>query len=51
MFMTNRGLTINVFKTVNFDEPNVYPPVSGAIVQICDDLGNVEVLTEFVNGI
>jgi hypothetical protein len=38
--------TIRISKTVNFDEPNTFPAVSGAMVQISDDAGNYETLTE-----
>ncbi|MCE5347355.1 MAG: DUF4249 domain-containing protein [Bacteroidales bacterium] len=41
---------INISKTVNFRELNVYPPVSGAIVEISDDKGNSEVLAESDSG-
>jgi hypothetical protein len=42
--------TVNIFKTVNFSDPNIYPPVSGAFVQISDDAGNSEVLSEAASG-
>lgn len=38
--------SVKISKTVNFNEPNVFPPVSGALVSIYDDLGNHETLTE-----
>jgi hypothetical protein len=38
--------TIRVTQSVNFDEPNTFPPVSGAVVTLSDDAGNVETLTE-----
>ncbi len=37
---------IKISKTVNFNEPNVFPPVTGALVSINDDLGNYETLAE-----
>jgi len=43
--------TINLSKTVNFSETNVFPPVSGAIVKISDNTGNSEILTETSPGI
>lgn len=37
---------VRLSKTVNFDEPNDFPPVSGALVIISDDAGNADTLTE-----
>jgi len=42
---------VKIFKTVNFDQSNVYPPVSGALVTITDSSGNVERLTEKMPGV
>jgi hypothetical protein len=42
--------TVSVFKSVDFDVPNVYPAVSGARVTISDDAGNSETLTEKTPG-
>jgi len=42
--------TVKISQTVNFDESNVYPPVTGATVEISDDAGNSEVLTESSSG-
>jgi hypothetical protein len=41
---------VKISQTVNFDESNVYPPVTGATVEISDDVGNSEVLTELSSG-
>lgn len=43
--------TVKLTHTVNFDENNTFPPVSGASVIIYDDAGNREVLTETNPGI
>lgn len=42
--------SVTLSKTVNFDEPNVFPPVSGAVVTISDNLGNTDVLSEGPSG-
>lgn len=42
---------IKISKTVNFDEPSVYPSVQGAIVTISDGAGNLETLTETKAGL
>jgi hypothetical protein len=42
---------VQISKTVNFDESNIFPPVSGAIVTISDNVGNSEILTENPSGI
>jgi hypothetical protein len=41
---------VKISQTVNFDESNVYPPVTGAIVEISDNRGNSEVLIESSSG-
>jgi hypothetical protein len=41
---------VKISQTVNFDESNVYPPVTGATVEISDNAGNSEVLTESSSG-
>jgi len=38
--------TVRLSKSVNFDELNDFPPISGATVQISDDAGNSEILPE-----
>ncbi len=42
---------VRITKTVNFDQDNVYPAVSGAIVTIADDLGHTDTFTETVPGV
>lgn len=42
---------VKLTKTVNFSETNIFPPVSGAVVRISDDIGNSETLTETTPGI
>src|SRR5690554_906724 len=42
---------VRISKSVNFDEPNSYPPVSGAYVTISDNEGNTDVLTEIEEGL
>lgn len=42
---------VKITKTVNFDQPNVYPAVQGAVVTISDDAGNTEILKENQAGI
>jgi hypothetical protein len=37
---------VELTKTINFDESNNFPPVSGAVVRISDNVGNSDVLTE-----
>jgi hypothetical protein len=43
--------TVKISKTVDFDESNIFPPVTGAEVEISDNTGNTEVLTETSPGI
>ena len=43
--------TVKLSKSVNFDELNDFPPISGAMVQIRDDAGNSEILPETSPGI
>lgn len=42
--------TVTISKTVNFDQSNVYPPVSGALVIISDDHGMSDTLIEKTKG-
>jgi hypothetical protein len=42
--------TVTLSKTVNFDAPNIYPPVTNATVTISDNAGNSEVLSQTVDG-
>ena len=37
---------VTLSKTINFDQPNTFPPVTGAHVVISDIVGNSELLTE-----
>jgi len=41
---------VRISKSVNFDQPSDYPPVTGAKVQISDNAGQTEVLTESSSG-
>lgn len=43
--------TITLTKNINFDQSNVFPQVTGAIVKISDDAGNSETLTETSAGV
>jgi hypothetical protein len=43
--------TVKISKSVNFDESNVYPVVTGATVVISDNAGNSDTLTEASSGI
>lgn len=43
--------TVKIFKSVYFDESNVYPAVTGAMVVISDNAGNTDTLTETSPGI
>jgi hypothetical protein len=43
--------TIKLSKTVNYNEQNTYPPVSGAMVIISDNTGVIDTLTETVSGL
>ncbi len=42
---------VKLTKTVNFNESNNFPAVSGAVVRISDDIGNSDILTETSPGI
>ena len=41
---------VQLSKTVNFDQPNVFPGVSGAVVILSDNMGNADTLTEVSSG-
>jgi hypothetical protein len=43
--------TVKLTRSLNFDEPNEFPPVSGAFVKISDDTGNTVMLNEISAGI
>src|ERR1700744_485289 len=47
----NGPQTITLSKNAAFSSPNVYPPVSGAIVTLTDQNGNKKTLTETQPGI
>src|ERR1035441_9153798 len=42
---------VKLSKTVNFDDPNTFPAVSGAVIIINDNVGNTATLVETSNGI
>lgn len=42
--------TVKLSKTVNFNDANTYPPVTGALVIISDGTGVTDTLTETVSG-
>lgn len=42
---------VRISKSVNFDQSSVYPPVTGARVQLSDNSGQSELLTETASGI
>lgn len=46
----SESAAVRVSRTVNFDEPNVFPPVVGALVTLSDNAGNTEALTETLPG-
>ncbi|OJV90974.1 MAG: hypothetical protein BGO34_22060 [Bacteroidia bacterium 44-10] len=43
--------TFKLSKTVNYDDPNIFPAVQGALVNVSDDAGNSETLTEISPGV
>jgi len=43
--------TVKIFKSVNFDQPSLFPPVREASVTIRDDFGNSDRLVEKLPGI
>ena len=42
---------VRLAQSVNFDDPNTFPPVSGALVTIADNAGNSEALKEVSPGL
>lgn len=42
---------VKISKTVNFDQLNIFPAVTGSLVIITDDIGNKATLTETTEGI
>ena len=51
--LTNQDVqpTVRISKSTNFFDPGIYPPVSGALVEISDDLGFSEILQELEPGL
>jgi hypothetical protein len=50
-YLSDQSLdTVFLSKTVNYDELNIFPPVSGATVKISDDSGNIYILPEILPG-
>lgn len=43
--------TVQIRKTVNFSDPNQFPPVNGALVIISDNTGVIDTLTETSPGV
>lgn len=43
--------TVKISKTVNFNDENNYPPVTGALVIISDNTGKTDTLTELTPGL
>ena len=41
---------IKLSQTVNYDETNIFPPITGANIVVTDDLGNSEILIETIPG-
>lgn len=41
---------VNISRSVNYDEPNVFPTVTGSLVSISDDSGNTAILSETIAG-
>ena len=41
---------VKISKSTDFYEPGIYPPVTGALVEITDNAGNNEILTEVSEG-
>jgi hypothetical protein len=42
--------TVTLSQTVNFSDPNVFPPVNGAFITIADNAGNTDTLVEITPG-
>lgn len=43
--------TVKLTRSVNFDQPNAFPPVSGALVTVGDNVNGTEALTEVAPGV
>lgn len=41
---------VKLTRSVNFDQPSIFPPVTGAVVKLSDNAGNTETLTEVSPG-
>ena len=41
---------VELSQTVNFDETNTFPPISGALITLHDDVGNMERIPEYKPG-
>jgi hypothetical protein len=41
---------VELSQTVNFDETNTFPPISGALITLHDDVGNTELIPEYKPG-
>ena len=48
---TTGAPVVRISSTIDFYEPNEFPPVSGAVVTLTDDQGNREVMDEVAEGI
>jgi hypothetical protein len=42
--------TVTLSQTVNFSDPNTFPPVSGAFITIADNTGTIDTLSEIAPG-
>ena len=47
----NDTLQITITKTVDYFEPGVYPNISGAIITVADNMGNIHQLNETTPGV
>ncbi|WP_319480240.1 DUF4249 domain-containing protein [uncultured Draconibacterium sp.] len=47
----NDTLVIQLTKSVDYFEPGIYPPVSGAVIAVSDNLGNTYQLNETSSGV
>jgi hypothetical protein len=47
----NKPFRVELAKTLNFDEPNDFPPVTGALVIVHDDTGAADTLLEQAAGV
>lgn len=42
--------TVTLAQTVNFSDPNTFPPVSGAFITIADNVGTIDTLVQTIPG-